>query len=136
MNGSSWGELESLRRQLGVIAEHLQHARVDAARESHCWQPAVNVYRCADEYIVCVELAGVDRPSLRVLAEPQRLTVRGRRLPPEPADGATLQVLAMEIDYGPFERELAFPSAIDVTRVEAELDRGLVWIRLPVSPEA
>jgi HSP20 family protein len=137
MSGSSsWGELENLRRELGAIASCLQEMRLTTGRNPPHWEPAVNVYRCESGYVVCVELAGITAESLEVRAEPRRLRVRGTRPPPEPEDRPAVQVLCMEIDYGPFERGVQFPLDVDVDRVAAERRDGLLWIHLPLSAEA
>ncbi len=133
LNGDDFGEADSAAEGATV---QIRESKFFAIHVPRGWQPAVNVYRCACEYIVCVELAGVDASSLRILAEAQRLVIRGRRSPPEPDDGAALQVLAMEIDYGPFERVVVFPLEVDVARIAAERGDGLVWIRLPLAPHA
>ena len=64
----------------------------------------------------------------------RRLLIRGRRVLPEPIEqekkGA--RVLALEIDYGPFEREVLLPGEVDVEKVSAEQENGLLWIYLPL----
>ena len=101
---------------------------------SHTWQPAINAYRCEKCIRVCVDLAGVDRSQIDLTVEPQRIVVRGERDVPEPthAEGGAMQLLAMEIDYGPFERELHLPEVVDIERVHAEQRNGLLWISLPL----
>lgn len=136
LQASEWRDLAALHRELEAIARELRRGGLAGLRLPHCWQPAVNVYRCETEYHVCVELAGIDAASLRVLAEPRRLTIRGRRPSPEPEGATASQVLALEIDHGPFERVVVFPTEIDVTRVEAKQSNGLVWIRLPFAMAA
>ena len=66
--------------------------------------------------------------------EPERLIVRGVRDVPEPthAEGRAVQLLAMEIDYGPFEREVRLPASVDIDNVHAEQRNGLLWISLPL----
>jgi len=53
---------------------------------------------------------------------------------PEPshAEGRAVQLLAMEIDYGPFEREVSLPVEVEIDKAEAEQRNGLLWISLPV----
>ena len=41
-------------------------------------------------------------------------------------------MIAMEIDYGPFEREVRLPDEVDVKKVHAEQKNGLLWIHLPL----
>ena len=72
--------------------------------------------------------------TISVRAEPRRLLISGVRPPPEPAcdQPQPVQVLAMEIDYGPFERVLNLPAEVDAARVNAEHRDGLLWISLPL----
>ena len=122
-----------LHGQLVDVA--LAHA---TSRFSHfptsAWQPAVNAFRCDKCIRICVDLAGVDRSEIDLTIEPGRLRIRGERRPPEPgaAEGRPVQVLAMEIDYGPFERVVLLPAAVAVDEVTAEQDKGFVWIYLPL----
>jgi len=101
---------------------------------SQTWQPAINAYRCESCIRVCVDLAGVDRSRIDLTVEPQRIVVRGVREVPEPthAEGRAVQLLAMEIDYGPFEREVHLPVMVDIEKVHAEQRNGLLWISLPL----
>jgi len=61
----------------------------------------------------------------------RRITLRGSREAPEPTDQA-VQMLALEIDYGPFEREFELPAEVDVEKARAEQENGLLWIYLPL----
>jgi HSP20 family protein len=76
----------------------------------HAWEPAINAYRCENCILICVDLAGVDRSLIDLTVERRRLGIRGTRELPEPTgdEGCAQQLLAMEIDYGPFEREITF----------------------------
>ena len=71
------------------------------------WEPAINAYRCETCIRICVDLAGVDRSQIDLIVEPQRVSIRGSRELPEPShdEGRAVRLLAMEIYYGPFERE-------------------------------
>jgi HSP20 family protein len=100
----------------------------------HRWRPAINAYRCEDCIRVCVDLAGVDRSDIDIVITKQHLSIRGVRDVPEPSDEGRrpTQMLAMEIDYGPFERELRLPAKVEVDKVHAEQKNGLLWIHLPL----
>jgi HSP20 family molecular chaperone IbpA len=43
-----------------------------------------------------------------------------------------MQLLAMEIDYGPFEREVQLAAEVEIEQVHAEQRNGLLWIYLPL----
>jgi HSP20 family protein len=95
------------------------------------WRPAINAFRCEKAVSICVDLAGIDQSLIDLRVEPRRVTVRGSREAPEPTDQA-VQMLALEIDYGPFEREVELPAEVDVKKVRAEQENGLLWIYLPL----
>lgn len=100
----------------------------------HVWVPAINAYRCDKCVRICVELAGVERPLIELTVEPRRVVVRGARELPEPteAEDRPLQLLAMEIDYGSFEREVILPVEVEIDKASAEQRNGLLWISLPL----
>ena len=100
----------------------------------HAWEPAINAYRCENSIRICVDLAGVDRALIDLTVEPRRAVIRGTRELPEPTDdeGCTLQLLAMEIDYGPFIREVPLPAEVEIEQAYAEQRNGLLWISLPL----
>jgi HSP20 family protein len=105
---------------------------------SQAWSPDINAYLCARQIVICVDLAGVEPATLDLRIEPRRLQIRGRREPPEPsgAEERPLQTLVMEIDYGPFEREVALPAEVATERVTADQRNGFLWIYLPLRSEA
>ena len=94
----------------------------------------MNAYRCEGCIRVCFDLAGVDRANIDLRIEPRKLVLRGTRPTPEPAssEGRSEQILAMEIDNGPFARELRFPVEVVPAEVTAEQRDGLLWIKLPL----
>ena len=100
----------------------LQFSRIGA----HTWQPAINAYRCDKCIRVCVDLAGVERPRIDLTVESERLILRGVRDVPEPthAEGRAVQLLAMEIDYGPFEREVRLPALVDIEKYMPSNETG------------
>src|SRR6266699_546669 len=104
----------------------------------HAWVPAINAYRFEKSIRICVDLAGVDRELLDLTVEPRRLVIRGTRELPEPTgdEECAQQLLAMEIDYGPFEGEITFPVDVEIDKAHAEQRNGLLWISLPVSKES
>ena len=98
----------------------------------HTWQPAINAFRCERGVRICVDLAGVEKSTIDLTVEPRRVVMRGSRTPPEPTNERAMQLLALEIDYGPFEREIDLPIDVDAERAHAEQENGLLWITLPV----
>jgi HSP20 family protein len=98
------------------------------------WHPPINAYRCEDCIRICVELAGVDRSEINLTVHERQISIRGTRNVPEPADheDRALQTIAMEIDYGPFQRDIRLPAEIDIDKVHADQRNGMLWIHLPL----
>lgn len=130
--------LKRLHGQLGEVAYQLTQFRFAQITRTQTWRPAINAYRCGGCVAICVDLAGVDRKQIDLRVEPQRLLIRGHRQPPEPErkDCRAEQVLMMEVDYGPFEREVVLPAEIEPAQVTAEQKNGLLWIYLPLRAHA
>jgi HSP20 family protein len=130
--------LKRLHGRLGDLVYQLTKVQFAQFSAPETWQPAVNAYRCTEAMVICVDLAGVDKSRIDLRVEPKRLLIRGYRQAPEPegADRKPVQVLVMEIDYGPFEREVVLPLDVDPNRVTAEQNNGLLWIYLPLRAHA
>ncbi len=124
-------KLKWFHSQLEGLAYELSSARYT---QPEGWRPAMNAYRCEGCISVCFELAGIARADIDLRIEPRRLILRGTRRTPEPAssDGRPRQILAIEIDNGPFARELRLPAEVIPEGVTAEQRDGLLWIKLPL----
>jgi HSP20 family protein len=96
------------------------------------FRPQVDCYRTEEppELIVVVELPGIEPEELQIVATPTALLVAGERLRPQ-ADGRVYQ--RMEIDYGPFRREIALAEEVDPDGGHASYERGLLTVVLPLA---
>jgi HSP20 family protein len=126
--------LRRLHGQLGQVLYQFTKVQFSHFAPPDSWTPAINAYRCRHEFTICVDLAGVDKTQIDLRVEAKRLYIRGRREAPEPCDGEDKpqQILAMEIDYGPFQRQVPLPAEVDVTHVSAEQRNGFLWVHLPL----
>jgi HSP20 family protein len=105
---------------------------VGVAWTEHGWQPRVDVYENADALYVTVDVAGVPDENLRVHYHHEplpTLLIEGRRgLPTLPNAARCLQV---EIDHGPFRREIRLPRGADGENISAKRQHGLLIISIP-----
>jgi HSP20 family protein len=127
-----------LHGQLGDIVYELTRVKFSPSYASGRWHPNINAYRCSKCITICVDLAGIDKDQINLQVESQRLLLSGQRQAPEPegANLQALQVMAMEIDYGPFEREVLLAEEVDPEGVTAEQRNGFLWVYLPLRPHA
>jgi HSP20 family protein len=133
--------LRFLEGQIGQVAYQITKVHFSNFREADPrWRPSINVFQCASCFRICAELAGVDPEQIEIAVASGRLWIRGNREAPEPlqqqefalaTNRKPVRVVAMEIDYGQFEREIEVPPTFDPERITTEWDNGLLWIYLP-----
>lgn len=93
------------------------------------WRPATNVWETPDEFVLQVDLAGLEREAIEVWVDGPRLVVRGTR--PDPPRGGRLHFHKLEIPSGPFERWIALPDAVDAASCVARYEQGFLLVRIP-----
>lgn len=124
----------NLTRNAGKMMEQLQKGFF---YPSETWTPNVNLYETAGSYLVCVDLAGVDKEKIDVEVVDQRLKLRGARAVPtndsiQPSDPHhKVRIHLMEIDHGAFTREVEIPADANRTRITATYRNGLLWVEIP-----
>jgi len=96
------------------------------------YRPQVDVFRSEEPPILTVqiELAGVDPDDVQLVAAPQALLIAGERR--RPKDCGHYQ--QMEMDYGPFQRQITLSEDIDPEEAVATYERGILTVRLPITP--
>ncbi len=101
----------------------------------HGFRPNVDCFHTDDPHAltVVVELPGVDAQSVRVVAGERLLVIAGERRRPQ-LPGRVYQ--QMEIEYGPFQRQVRLAEDVDPAQASARFDRGVLTIELPVIEQA
>jgi HSP20 family protein len=97
----------------------------------HGFRPNVDCFHTDDPHLltVLVELPAVDPESVQIVAGDRVLLISGERKRPK-VPGRVYQ--QMEIESGPFERQVRLVEDIDPQRARASLGDGLLTIELPV----
>jgi HSP20 family protein len=126
-------DIDWLRGEIDDLFSELWQVPRFAARGS--FRPQVDCYRTEDppQITVVVELPGVDPEDVQIVATAQALLVAGERRRPS-GDGRVYQ--QMELDYGPFRRELVLSDDVDPEGGQASYERGLLTIVLPLARQA
>jgi HSP20 family protein len=99
-------------------------------------RPAVmplDAWREGDAFVVELDLPGVDPDSVDLDVERNVLTVRAER----PAfSRENTEMIASERQRGVFSRQLLLGDTLDIERVEANYDAGVLTLRIPVAEKA
>lgn len=102
-----------------------------AARERRF--PAVNVWEGSESLYVEAEVPGLKLEDLDIFVHGDELTIRGEREHDE-QEGVTYH--RRERGTGSFSSSVRLPVEIDVDRVEAQLESGVLTITLPKAASA
>ncbi len=90
------------------------------------WNPAADVYKSANGWIVKVDLAGVCSDELEIDLRDSLLTIRGCRRDTHIHDGCVYQ--QMEITYSRFEKSIQFPAPIEGASIRRDYKDGFLII--------
>jgi HSP20 family protein len=101
----------------------------------HGFRPNVDCFHTDDPHTltVVVELPGVDPGSLQIVAGERLLVIAGDRKRPK-VPGRVYQ--QMEIETGPFQRQVRLVEDVDPSRAQATLENGVLTVVLPVDEQA
>ena len=93
------------------------------------WLPPTDVYETEQEFVVLMELPGLKQEEIKVSFTEGVLTIHGERR--NELQGSRVRYHQMEIRYGPFQREICFPTSIAKQGVKAQYRQGLLQVVLP-----
>ena len=93
------------------------------------WTPASDIYETESNYVIAIDLPGVDRAALEIDIDDGRLTVKGARSIPE------LKQHRSERARGKFLRTFSVPGSVDQGKIAAEFRDGVLQLTLPKRSE-
>jgi HSP20 family protein len=93
----------------------------------------LDAWREGDEFVIELDLPGIDPGKLDIDVERNVLTVRAERLGHIP-DAA--ETVASERPWGVFSRQLVLGDALDTESVDADYDAGVLTLRIPIAAKA
>jgi len=113
-------------REMELMLEHMFSFPTTHVRPT--WRPAVDVLENEDEFIIVVDVPGLDAEQVEVALQGRVLTLRGARPTPESGRGAVWHV--SERPRGHFERRIHLPLHVNPQQVEAKCRNGILTLRV------
>ena len=92
----------------------------------------MDAWREGDRFVIEFDLPGVARETVDIDVERNVLTVRAERL----TRNGDLEMLAGERPLGVFSRQLVLGDNLDLDRIEADYDAGVLRLAVPVAERA
>jgi HSP20 family protein len=95
--------------------------------------PAVDVKETADQVVVKAEVPGMEAKDINISVSGEVLTIKGEKKSEREEKEESYRLL--ERSYGSFSRSLALPAAVDLDKIEAKYDNGVLTITCPKKEE-
>jgi HSP20 family protein len=110
-----------------------RRARVDEENDQNIeradWIPLADVYHTETEYVVAVDLPGIDRSALEISLDDDQLLIRGERVIDNEGQHR------VERPHGRFLRKFSVPATVDQKAISAEYKDGVLRVHLPKRKE-
>ena len=93
----------------------------------------MDAYRRGDQFLIYLDLPGVDPDAIELTVEQNVLTIKAeRRFELDEGD----ELVITERPQGTFTRQLLVGESLDTNRLEADYDQGVLTLRIPVAEAA
>lgn len=129
LDGLSASEFDNIRELLEMLmSEHTPAKHKIKMKTSFGWEPPMNVFETDGEFVVIMDISGMDRREISVATDGSILRISGVRkdlIPP-----GKKQFHSLEIQVGPFQRLIGIPSPVDASSIHTRYDNGLLEIRI------
>jgi HSP20 family molecular chaperone IbpA len=106
---------------------------LEATTPARAFMPATDIFETDEALTVVLEMPGVTRDNVDVSIENNLLTVEGRINLQQYED---LQPVYGEYNIGPYRRSFRLSNQVDQSRIEAEMQDGVVTLVLPKAEQA
>lgn len=105
----------------------------DIARSNRVYRPLTDIVEQGDHVTLMLEMPGVAPEDVDITLESRVLTVRGEVAQDGPEK---LQLAYREYDEGDYERAFTVSEDFDPDKIAAEMQNGILSVRLPRSEAA
>jgi HSP20 family protein len=94
----------------------------------------MDAFRKGDVFLVQMDLPGVQSDAIELTVEDNVLTVKAER--PLPATNDGVETLVSERLYGTFSRQMFLGDNLEVEKIEANYESGVLTLTIPVAAHA
>lgn len=125
-------DLVALQNRMSrLFEESLRPGGSEEEVSGGAWTPSADIYETGDDFVLSLDLPGVQRDAIQILFEKNVLSVRGERKRNQ--DLAQGQRHRVECPRGAFLRNFTLPAGVDSDKITASCNDGVLTIRIPRS---
>jgi len=119
-----WALVSRLQKDI----DRLFGAPLTTAADSGAWLPPVDIHEEANQFVLNVDLPGVDPKAVEITSDQGVLTVRGHR---ESSREAAEGYRRIERTSGEFQRRFSLPDTADAENIKAKFVNGVLEVAIP-----
>jgi HSP20 family protein len=120
-----WSLVNRFQRDI----DRLFGAPQTTAADSGAWLPPVDVHEEDNQFLLHIDLPGVDPKAVEITSEQGVLTIRGQRA--ESRREAREGYRRIERITGEFQRRFSLPDSADVQNIKAKAVNGVLEVSIP-----
>jgi HSP20 family protein len=113
-----------------------QQGRDDSWAAATFWSPRVDVEQKGDAIVIRADLPGVRKEDIRVEATEEGVTILGERREEREEGGDEQGYKAIERSYGSFFRTVPLPQKLNLEKLTAKMQDGVLQITVPLDESA
>jgi HSP20 family protein len=98
------------------------------------WIPSVDIYESDKELVLTAEVPGIEEKDIEVKVEDSTLTIKGERKMEKETKEENYH--RIERSYGSFFRSFSLPNYVDLDKIKAEHQNGVLKITMPKKDES
>jgi HSP20 family protein len=93
------------------------------------WRPSLDLYETEKDFIMLVELAGMQAEDVEINLDREHVQIRGKRC--RPSEYEVTRIHHMEIGFGSYDQVIALPKPVDPSSITSTYRDGFLLVRLP-----
>jgi HSP20 family protein len=119
-----WALVNRLQKDI----DRLFGAPQTTAADSGAWLPPVDIHEETNQFVLNVDLPGVDPKTVEITSDQGVLTIRGQR---ESSRRDAQEARRVERITGEFQRRFSLPESADVQNIKAKAVNGVLEVAIP-----
>jgi HSP20 family protein len=120
-----WALVSRLQKEV----DRLFGAPLTTAADSGAWLPPVDIHEEANQFVLNVDLPGVDPKAVEITSDQGVLTIRGQREDSRKQSREGFR--RIERINGEFQRRFSLPESADAQNIKAKFANGVLEVAIP-----
>jgi HSP20 family protein len=127
-------DMQVLQNRMNRLFNHYFDRDVDSRSDlSTSWYPATNIIEKKDDYVLKIEVPGMNQEDIHIEFKDSSLIISGERRQEKEINEENFHLI--ESQYGKFSRSFILPKDVDHEKIKAALKNGILELTVPKSEE-